>query len=137
MLTVDGESHSSGQVGVQVVKVQPLALVEATVGALDRLEDQEAILAFDGFALRWEGRDRGSDSAPQQVKPEEQRENEAHIFEEVKLGLGVSIGLALHGDVVALLDRVSVDEDEGRRLRGIWIEGEQVRAASRNSFLFF
>lgn len=51
LLTVDGENHNSGQVCVQVVKVQPLALVLATVCALDRLEDQKAILAFDGFVL--------------------------------------------------------------------------------------
>lgn len=62
---------------------------------------------------------------------EEHRGNDTHIFGEVKLGLRVSIGLALHGDGVALLDRVFVDEDEGRGLRGIWIDREQVRAASR------
>lgn len=50
-LTVDGESHSSGQVRVQVVVIHPLAIVHAAVGALDRLEDQEAVLASDGFVL--------------------------------------------------------------------------------------
>lgn len=58
-------------------------------------------------------------SAPQKVKTGEGRETNTHLFVEVKLGLRVSVGLALHGDVVALLDRVSVDEDERRRLRGI------------------
>lgn len=121
LLTVDGESHSSGQVSVQVVVVQPLALVHAAVSALHGLEDQEAILAFNGFVLRWEDGDKRLNSAPNQVMTEEQRRSNTHVFVEVKLGLRVSVSLALHGDGVALLDRVSVDEDEGRGLRGIWI----------------
>lgn len=52
LLTIDGESHSPGQVRVQVVEVQPLALVNAAVSAFDGLEGQEAILAFDGFVLK-------------------------------------------------------------------------------------
>lgn len=85
------------------------------------------------MALSWGGRaeTKGSTRHRGESRREKREENEAHIFVEVKLGLWVSIGLALHGDVVALLDRVSVDEDEGRRLRGIWIDREQVRVASR------
>lgn len=58
-------------------------------------------------------------------------EKNTHIFGEIKLGLRVSVGLALHGDGVALLDRVGVGEDEGRCLRGICMSREQVGAASR------
>lgn len=129
-LTVDGESHSSGQVRFQVVVIQPLALVQAAVGALDGLEDQEAVLASDGFVLEVEGQRQTVKLNTAPGLTEEQGGKNTHISGEVKLGLRVSVGLAPHGDGVALLDRVGVDEDEGRRLRGVWMDGEQVRAAS-------
>lgn len=83
LLTVDGESHSSGQVRFQVVEVQPLAFVLAAVSALDGLQNQKAILSCDGFALKWEDGDKRLSLAPHQVMTEEQRGNGTHIFEEV------------------------------------------------------
>lgn len=44
-----------------------------------------------------------------------------YVFGEVELGLGVSVGLTLHGDVVALLDGIRVEEGKGGFLRGVYV----------------
>lgn len=54
-LTVDSEADGSSEVGVHVIEVRGGALVHTRLRALDRLEDQQAVLTADHFPL-WDRR---------------------------------------------------------------------------------
>lgn len=120
-LTVDSEADGSTQVSFHVIEIYGRALVHAFVCALDRFQRQETTLTADGLFLKVEEHEGGEQfyrkvgihgakaGKPTQFLSQTSvcvQEMHTYVFGEVKLRLRVPISLTLHGNRVALFDRI-------------------------------